>query len=561
MATIYSLPPLLIKSFILLLLRHRADRLGKWKQKLPIIGVCQLWRHFGLSLVYNQAFFVDYELYLHEGNALRQQRGQYLYRCGKPQLTKPVLVSNVDLLTMVDRCYLVGEIVLYVPNSEPQHLFLDELYRVLRQTKGNWVSVRIINIGEYWGFFQQLTNFGLSNMQDEQYDLEPILHYAKQNFPALIVIEQAASNSLLDRFGAALGNILIHRICYIRSRMSQLCGVSYMPQHITGLDLCFDKTDAILQLPIIFVASLRSLILSNLPPRFDWTCFQNPEPPHYTNVTFASLFRLSVLYRANYDKTGKLVYDSPGLDDRPDIKMVFPSLKSLSIENCSRNSSLVHAGFPSDIHNAAFSGSISSIALCQQLNIDGAYIGYNITSAYRHEEPLFYKTTNGIFANRDKRAKVTLHFESIYFSINVDMVDWNTLRSLEMDFPIQFSSFILLFQKLTGLKTLMLSSDSVGALLDTLDYNTVDKCCQTRGFALSLLARAVYFDCELDPYKYQKTLDLVTFVLAFCPGIQEATVDYMLKDDIEAFVGKRSSAFPHLEEIAICSVVFVGDLD
>ncbi|KAJ2234966.1 hypothetical protein IWW45_002972, partial [Coemansia sp. RSA 485] len=58
------------------------------------------------------------------------------------------------------------------------------------------------------------------------------------------------------------------------------------------MTLTFDGTDAILRLPVIYAESLQQLVLLELPSDFDWSCFSNPEIPHYSNVTFANLNKL-----------------------------------------------------------------------------------------------------------------------------------------------------------------------------------------------------------------------------------------------------------------------------
>ncbi|KAJ1728918.1 hypothetical protein LPJ61_003784 [Coemansia biformis] len=401
-----------------------------WKEMLPLVAVCRMWRTHALRHVYKWAFV---ECHSELSSDTDSDDG------GTPDDQQHQWLTNADLFLSLNKTLLARNVILYMEAELSLAQFMQQAVDILAVGKAPWSEVRSLHIsinsdiddsenvdsssaeGEQW-------RASLKDAADAMARCLPMLgkvrifaHLSQQKSAAT----RSFSNRLLSRVGGRLNSLTTFVPVNIQ--------IPAFTPRLTQLRMTFDHRGAC-YIPRVFAQSLQSLVIVNAPRVFPWERFASDASPR--KVVFSNLREFSAYFQSSEldEETW-----AAGSASSAEIQVHMPCLRELRVE-------LAPVGFlealrrrvPEQLARLHIAGPLELIksALCLDIKKVDVLVVRLMMLRRRHKS-MFYRATEAMFGEQAlcKRPYCTL--DSMPFELDFGRVQWRHLRQLSLDFPTE----------------------------------------------------------------------------------------------------------------------------
>ncbi|KAJ2411968.1 hypothetical protein GGI10_003968, partial [Coemansia sp. RSA 2530] len=398
-----------------------AGSLHEWKEKLPLLAVCQAWAKLAVSFVLNKVFV-----------EVTEACSSYNTHVEEPTHSSHVAwTSNAELIISHNCMRKAKRLEIEMPDGATIDHLRHIVLEILKLDRVDWLGINTLSFTYSPLICGHFIEPGIDRQSIA--DAARTMQFFGQNMRGIVELNLTGPTyENADALTYAnLASIYGGQLQVLRSAVPVVLGPFHF-RSIAVLELSLDAAVAPV-IPSVSGETLKVLKLNNVPHNFAWHCFR------YDIYTRPIVFRQLTILHLSYDYD-----DNPaaaaGIQSKVASgalncdQLVFPALKKLTIENCTPDCDLLYAEEPfPELKSVHLSGWFDEISYCSRLKL--AWVGdlhVEASLSDTNEAAKVYSTTSHFFSSICIGRTATLEIGIGRFTIDPELIRWINLTKLKV---------------------------------------------------------------------------------------------------------------------------------
>ncbi|PIA14266.1 hypothetical protein COEREDRAFT_99062 [Coemansia reversa NRRL 1564] len=518
--------------------------IDKWKQLLPLLGVCRRWSKIALPFVYQYAIA-----------RCNDASNQNFFDTDKPFnnnniMTKCIWTSNIECIVQRKAFHYVKSIYVTITSDCDWLLLCKELATILDLGNIDWSGVQKLSLHKYWNAAVTETEYNTSCTLDKSLAADIACLFVR-NIPNVIAlnINVYPFKDQLKMFVEVLANAYTNQLqiltCYNSIHIVEPSFGSFL----TRLEISLDTKNAQL-LPYIYPKSLQFLILSNVPTTFSWQFFSAKVGDR--EIIFESLIQLYLIF-VHSPSLVENTATQTSIYTTGYYQLIMPKIKRISIYNCPINNDILFANFDSPyLQDFIINGEFQVAEQVENLEFYASRrFQLDIPLIKNVEKERFYTLTNNLFGGTRRAQDAGLSINCTAFEIDDKRIKWDNLGGLNISSSVSYSHLSKLISRLPSLHYLTICDLAFSNREVDMLYQNMNKLANQPVVALHTNIERLQVGSDFDVYSIDMVMAKLMYLVLRIHSLTTLLLDRALHARAREFIDQCKTRFPHLANITV----------